>query len=172
MPRRVKVVLKNEHKAFLVNRLALFDTPKQAADALREQFGLEISPQRAEAYNPERRAGFKLGEAWTTLFFQTRARFLDKLKRIPETDVEVRVDELARMSRAARSINDFSLAAMLFTQIKCEMAHIGHLVDQQSDVRLMTDGEFDSELSRLLGRKMSWSMRQSWVGKEGRQRPR
>jgi hypothetical protein len=164
MARKPIVILKNEHKAYLVQRLALFDTPSQAAEAVREEFGLTITPQRAEAYNPDRRAGFKLGEAWRLLFEQTRARFLDKIKKIPETNVEVRVLELARMSRAARSINNFSLAARLFTQIECEMAQVARRVGHHGDVRLMTDKELEAELRRLLGRKMSWSLRRSFVG--------
>ncbi len=164
MTRKATVVLKNEHRAYLVQRLALFDTPSQAAEALRVEFGLNISAQRAEAYNPDRRAGGKLSEVWRLLFEQTRARFLDELKKIPETDVEVRLDELARMSRAARSMNNFSVAALLFGRIQWEMAEVGRQVGEHGDARLMTDKEFNAELRRLLGRKMSASLRMSWVG--------
>jgi hypothetical protein len=93
------------------------------------------------------------------------ARFLENLRKIPETDVEVRVNELARMSRAARSDNNFSVAPECFRQIQ----QVGHY----ADVRFMTDKEFDAELRRLLGRKMSASLRMSWVGKDADgQRPR
>ena len=54
--------LKDEHKAFLVQRLAVFDTPKQAADALRIEFGVKLTPQGAEAHDPEKRAGTSHGD--------------------------------------------------------------------------------------------------------------
>ncbi len=54
--------LKDEHKAFLVQRLAVFDTPKQTAEALKTEYRVEISPQGAEAYDPEKRAGTSHGD--------------------------------------------------------------------------------------------------------------
>ena len=54
--------LKDEHKAFLVQRLAVFDTPKQTAEALKTEYRVEISPQEAEAYDPEKRAGTSHGD--------------------------------------------------------------------------------------------------------------
>ncbi len=54
--------LKDEHKAFLVQRLAVFDSPKQAAEALKAEYRVEISPQGAEAYDPEKRAGTSHGD--------------------------------------------------------------------------------------------------------------
>ena len=145
MKGRAVTVLKNEHKAFLVQRLALFDTPSQAGEALKAKFGLPITPQRAEAYNPERRAGAKLSGVWRLLFEQTRVRFLDSLKEVPVPNCEV--GEMARWSRIRNALGQPDLAP--FQQAGPE-------------VERMTDEELAAEYRLLLGRKMSLARRQTF----------
>ncbi len=82
--------LKDAHKAFMVQRLAVFDSPKQAAEALMAEYRVEISPQGAEAYNPQKRAGRRLSERWRELFKTIRERFLDQLYEVPESHKAVR----------------------------------------------------------------------------------
>lgn len=49
--------LKNEVKAFIVQAIACFDTPSQVAQAVRQEFGIELSRQQCEAYDPTKYAG-------------------------------------------------------------------------------------------------------------------
>lgn len=49
-----------EQKTFLVQALTRFETPMEVARALKEEFGIEITPQRAENYDPTKRAGQRL----------------------------------------------------------------------------------------------------------------
>jgi hypothetical protein len=110
MARRPKIVLKDEHKYFLVQRLAVFySPPKEAADALKAEFAIEISPQRAEAYGPHKRAGEPLGQRWRDLFESTRERYLASLEEVPATHKRVRVERLDRMSQTAERRGNFPL---------------------------------------------------------------
>jgi hypothetical protein len=45
--------LKDEVKRFIVQSLACFDTPSQVAQAVKDTFGLEVSRQQCEFYDPE-----------------------------------------------------------------------------------------------------------------------
>ncbi len=74
--------LKDEHKAFLVQRLAVFDSPKQAAEALMAEFGIELTPQGVEAYDPTKCAGHALRERWRTVFWTVRENFLAELRQV------------------------------------------------------------------------------------------
>ena len=60
-------------KAYIVQRLACYDTPQQVADAVKEEFGLTVSRQLVQTYDAGR-AGRKPAEKWCALFKTTRAR--------------------------------------------------------------------------------------------------
>lgn len=101
MARRSASKLRDEQKAFLTKRLAVFDTPKEAADALNEQFGVQISPQAAEHYDPNRAQGRSLAGKWVGLFSATRKRFLDQMEHeIPLANQAVRVKKMAKAAAA------------------------------------------------------------------------
>lgn len=161
MPRRDTSKLNEEQRAFAVQRLACFDTPKQVADALKAEFRVEISPQAAEAYDPTKRAGEKLAQKWRDLFKATRARFLDKLEEVPEANKAVRVRRLARMAEAAESRGNFVLAANLLEQIAKEVGNSytnrreltgkdGKPIETR-DVTNLTDEQLDAEMAAIVG---------------------
>ena len=52
--------LTDEQKAFVVQAVACFDSPKTVADALKKEFGVIVSPQVVECYDPTKRAGATL----------------------------------------------------------------------------------------------------------------
>ena len=152
--------LKDEHKAFLVQRLAVFDSPKQAAEALKAEYRVEISPQGAEAYDPGKRAGRRLSKLWRELFETIRERFLDRIDEIPESHKAVRVKMLARAANNFESRGNYLAMANLLEKIAREMGGAftnrreltgkGAGPIQFEDVNNMTDDEIDQELRRLL----------------------
>jgi hypothetical protein len=159
MARRPAVALKDEHKAFLVQRLAVFDTPKEATEALKVEFGIAISAQRAESYDPNKRAGQRLSMRWKDVFQATRKRFLDQLDDIPSANKAVRVRRLERMALGAEQRGNFSLAAALLKQIAEEVGNVytnrreymgkdGGPIETR-DVSLLTDDELDAERERV-----------------------
>ena len=153
--------LKDEHKAFLVRRLAAFDTPKQAAEALKAEFRAEITPQGAEAYDPSKRAGRALSERWRALFQTSRDRFLEKLEEIPATHKAVRVKKLANAADTFEARGNYIAMADMLERIAKEMGNVhtnrreitgkdGGAIEYR-DVDLMTRDELLAELNSLLG---------------------
>lgn len=63
--------LKDEVKRFIVQALACFDTPTQVVQAVKETFGLDVTRQQCELYDPTKYAGRDLGVKWRTVFEDT-----------------------------------------------------------------------------------------------------
>lgn len=115
--------LDDEVKAHIVQGLACFDTPTQAATSVKATFGVTVSPQQAEAYDPTKRAGRKLSEKWKTLFHATRKAFVDDASQIPIAHRSTRLRALWRMALLAESKGNLALAANLHKQAAEEMGN-------------------------------------------------
>lgn len=160
MVRRTPSKLTNEHKAFLVQRLACWDSPKEAAEALKAEHGITITPQGAEAYDPNKRAGRSLAKQWRQLYAETRERFLKNLEDIPEANKPVRIRQLAKMARSAQARGNYPLAANLLEQIakevggsftnKREVSGPDGKPVQLQDVGALTDEQINAQLAQLL----------------------
>ena len=74
--------LKDEVKRFIVQALACFDTPTQVVQAVKETFGLEVTRQQCELYDPTKHAGRNLGVKWRAVFEDTRKRFREETAEI------------------------------------------------------------------------------------------
>lgn len=72
---RARSTLTEGQKLLVVQRIAMFDTPKMIADALREECGVTISRQSIEEYDPAKRPA--LLPKWKALHDATRAAFLE-----------------------------------------------------------------------------------------------
>lgn len=89
--------LKKEVKLFIVRSLAVFNTPKETADLVNEEYkdaGLKVTRQQCEKYDPTKRAGQDLSAELKKEFEETRADFLDKPKNIPIANLSVRLQRL------------------------------------------------------------------------------
>jgi len=75
--------LRDEVKAFVVQALACFDTPSQVVASVKETFGIDVTRQQCEAYDPTKYVGRSLNQKWKTLFEDTRARFREETAEIP-----------------------------------------------------------------------------------------
>lgn len=162
--------LRKVHKAFLVQRLACFDTPKEAAEALKQEFGVEISPQGAQHYDPTKLSGKTLAKPLVEMFETQREAFLKHIEaHIPGANRAVR---LARLERAAvyfeSKRNYIAMADMTERQAK-EMGNMhtnrrehtgkdGGAIKMQ-EVREMTDEELDREILSLLKQAQAASKR-------------
>jgi hypothetical protein len=113
--------LTNEQQAFAVQSLACFDSPKTVADALRKEFGVDITPQTVEAYDPTKRAGAKLAQKWRLLFEETRKTFLEDTATIAISHRAVRLRALQRMAEKAENQGNMVLAASLMEQAAKEV---------------------------------------------------
>lgn len=84
-------------KAFIVQRLACFDTPTQVAKAVKDEFDLTVTRQRVHYYDPTHRMGAALMPDLAGMFHQTREKFLKDPPRSPIAELNYR---LARLQRA------------------------------------------------------------------------
>jgi hypothetical protein len=78
LPDRLKIVV--------LQRLAAFDTPSQVADFVRHEFGVEITRQSIEYYDPAKNP--RLPQKWREVFERERTRFFSEQERHP---LDVRV---------------------------------------------------------------------------------
>lgn len=116
--------LKNDVKAFIVQALACFDTPTQVSQAVKQEFGVEITRQRVEQHDPTKRAGVNLAAKWVALFHDTRKRFREEAADIPIANLEFRLRALGRMAERAEGMNNIALAAQLMEQAAKETGGI------------------------------------------------
>ncbi|TDV39543.1 hypothetical protein C7405_101662 [Paraburkholderia caballeronis] len=103
-------------KLFVVQALACFDTPSRAAKSVREEFGVEVSPQQCERYDPTKRAGSALSKKYRQIFESTRAAFLADTSRIGVSHRAVRLRALDRAVALAEQRGNLPLMAQLLEQ--------------------------------------------------------
>jgi hypothetical protein len=102
-------VLTDEVKAFIVGRLAHYETPTRIAAAVKLEFGIEITRRQAFAYDP---AGSRPpAQRWIDLHAATRAKFLRDVAEIGIAQQVVRLQMLDRFAREADDDNRMERAA-------------------------------------------------------------
>lgn len=107
-------------KLRIVQSLACFDTPSQASKAIKAEFGLDVSPQQCEAYDPHKRTGNRLSEKYRLIFAETRKTFLEDTSLIGVSHRAVRLRTLQRMIERAESQGNLVLTAQLLEQVAKE----------------------------------------------------
>lgn len=116
--------LKNEAKAFIVQALACFDTPSQVVQAVRQEFGIELSRQQCEAYDPTKYAGRNLSKRWQILFHDTRQRFREETADIPIANRAFRLRAMARLIERAEKGENLALALQVLEQAAKEVGDV------------------------------------------------
>lgn len=111
-----KETLPPEVQTYIVQALACFDTPSVVAEAVKREYGLTVSRQKVEAYDPNKRAARSLAQRWVTLFEETRKAFLEDTSKIAISHRAVRLRALQRMAEKAETMGNIALAAQLFEQ--------------------------------------------------------
>lgn len=113
--------LDDRQKRFLVQALACFDTPQQAADALFAEFGVKVERMQAASYDPTRPAGANLSQKWREIFDATRKKFLEEVSGIPIANQSFRLRSLHRMHEMALERRNVPLALATLEQAAKEM---------------------------------------------------
>lgn len=86
--------LKEEHKRYIVRCFARFLTCSEVVEALKSQYGIEITTPGASWYNPHTVAGSDLAPELKALFDDERARYLAEIDRVPIANEAVRLERL------------------------------------------------------------------------------
>lgn len=110
-------------RTYVVQALACFDPPSVVARSVKEEFGLKITPQAIEAYDPTKRAGRSLSAKWRTIFEETRKAFLEDTAKIGVSHKAVRLRALERMAAKAEASGNVVVAANLLEQAAKEMGN-------------------------------------------------
>ena len=131
--------LSAEIKAYIVQALACFDPPSKVAEAVREKFGVVVSRQSVETYDPTKRAGRDLAKRWVEIFDDARAKFQAATVGIPVANRAYRLRVLQRLLDRAEERGDLVGALKLMEQAAKECGDIylnrrrqsAELVDQR-----------------------------------------
>jgi len=107
-------------KLRIVQALACFDTPSQAAKDIKAEFGLDVSPQQCEAYDPNKRSGNRLSDKYRQIFAETRKTFLEDTSLIGVSHRAVRLRTLQRMIERAEKQGNLALTEQLLEQVAKE----------------------------------------------------
>ena len=155
-----KPKLEDLHRAFLVREFACFASPKEAAKALKQEFGIEISPQGAQHYDATSGAGSDAAKKWHDLFDVSRQAFLDEVSNsIPHAHKSLRIKKLARASDTFERNGNYMAMARMLEQIAKEVGNVhtnrreltgkdrGPIAYQ--DIDSMTDDQIEAELAAM-----------------------
>lgn len=116
--------LKDEVKRFIVQALACFDTPTQVVQAVKETFGVEVSRQQCEQYDPTKHAGRDLGVKWKAVFEDTRKRFREETAEIPIANRAYRLRAMNRFVERAETMKNIGLAMQILEQAAKEVGDV------------------------------------------------
>lgn len=111
-------------KRFIVQALACFDTPQQVADAVKEEFGVEVHRAQVAQYDPTKASGAKLATKWRVLFADTRERFRKETAEIPIASQAFRLRTLQRMLAKVEARGNVAMAAQLLEQAAKEVGDV------------------------------------------------
>ena len=115
--------ISDEVKAFIVQALASFDTPSQVVEAVKAEYGVTITPQGVQAYDPTKYTGRKLAVKWRVMFEKARKAFIEDSSSIPIAHRSTRLRTLQRMAAKAEAKGNFPLVAALNKQAAEEMGN-------------------------------------------------
>lgn len=151
-----KLQLTDVQKAFVVQRLACFDTPKETSEALTAEHNIKLAPQNCEAYDPTKRAGSRLAAKWRDLFQATRKEFLSNAESyVPIANKTVRLREMQKAYAAHKGRGNWIAACQVLEQVAKEVGDsftnrrevtgkeggpitFSDMTDEQLDARLVT----------------------------------
>lgn len=106
--------LSEDVKVFIVQALACFDSPSQVAQAVKDQYGVTVSRQQVEGYDPTKRAGKTVAKKLRALFHETRETFLQEAAAVPVAKQVYRLRVLQRaLDRAEKRGNDAMVLQIL-----------------------------------------------------------
>jgi hypothetical protein len=97
MPRKR---LTDTQRAYVVKRLAAYDTLLSIVRGLKDEFGITIAFQSVAHYNAARPPDAKLAQRWKDLFWKTRKAFIAGTADTGFTDKPARIRQREAMMHA------------------------------------------------------------------------
>jgi hypothetical protein len=115
-------ILTEDIKTFIVQRLAMFDTPSMVVEEVKEEFGVTLTRNHVQAYDPTSRQGKNAGKKHRELFEKTREAFEAERLRLPIMQRFARVRRLERLYEQVYRMGNFQMAREILAQIAKEAA--------------------------------------------------
>jgi hypothetical protein len=119
MPRKCK--LTDAQKAYVVRRLAAYESPTAIARDLERDFGVTIGHQAVGRYNPA--LGSRLAQRWKDLFAQARAAHRAATAKAGVTGKAAAIRARERMALAAWGAGRFKHASDILDAIAKEVGN-------------------------------------------------
>lgn len=116
--------LSDEQKRFIVQALACFDSPSDVADAVKEEFGIEVSRQLVQTYDPTKHAGKDLAKKWIAVFHASREEFLASTAKIPIANRAFRLREMEGNYRRLKRQKNYVAANAVLEQAAKECGDV------------------------------------------------
>jgi len=120
-------------KTEVVRRLAGFAQPNAIAKAMKEDFGIEITPQAIAYYDPTRYSTSPCPKRWSDLFWTMRAEFIASVADVGAAHPTVRVRRLDAMACAQMEKGNTAEARALLKQAADEMSRMAGQKDDGND---------------------------------------
>lgn len=115
--------MNDEIRVFVIQALASFDGPSQVVEAVKQEYGVQMTPQAVQCYDPTKYAGRNLKPKWRAIFEKARKAFVEDSSDIPIAHRSTRLRALQRMAQAAEKAKNYPLAASLHKQAAEEMGN-------------------------------------------------
>lgn len=146
--------LTEDVKLFIVQRLACFESLPAVVQSVKEEFGLDVTRQAIQAYDPSKSQAKNMSKKLKAIFEETRKKFLDDTSAIPISHKAVRLATLQRLVDNAERRGNAVLVSSLLEQAAKEVGdsytnkqrveHSGKL-----DLEQRTDDELKNMLASL-----------------------
>lgn len=115
--------MNDEIRVFVIQAIASFDTPTQVVEAVKQEYGVQLTPQAVQCYDPTKYSGRNLKPKWRAIFEKARKAFIEDSSDIPIAHRSTRLRALQRMAQVAERKGNLPLAAQLHKQAAEEMGN-------------------------------------------------
>jgi hypothetical protein len=113
--------LTEEHKQYIVQCLACFDTPSQVAEDVSKEFSVTIDRMQVQKYDPTKAAGRNMSPKLQAIFHATREAFLKDIGQIPIASQAFRLRSLQRQHDYYMSRKNYVQAQSVLEQAAKEV---------------------------------------------------
>lgn len=129
-------------KLYIVRSLATYETPSETARGVQEEFGINVTKQQCEAYDPTKKTGQDLSEELKEEFYRVRKEMNNNLSAIPIANIAYRLKRLQRFIDHEQFKDNPVLVPSLMEQAAKE---VGGLYTSRKEITGAGGGPLQSE---------------------------
>ena len=141
--------LKEPVKIYIVQALACRDTPQEVADAVKQEFGVEVDRMQCSSYDPTKVAGRNLSKKFKDLFNETRKKFDKGLIDIPIASKHYRLKQYDKLLQKTKN----TVTALKIMEQAAKDS--GGQFTNKTESSIKNEVSYPSGLGHFYGRKTS-----------------